>query len=165
MRLHCSQAALERTADPFEFRMYDIQGNTHWFSVRVGMIERRGSRPELSGVMVDISDQKKNEQAALELSARVMRAQERERKRISRDLHDSVGQCLTGLHWHLARIARGAGKDAELRKELKECAGLVRACIEELRAVSYALHPPAIEMLGLGPALSWQAKRFAQQSD
>ena len=92
------------------------------------------------------------------------KAQERERKRISRDLHDSVGQYLTGLHWNLSRLQRDGIGDKKQREQLKECAQMVHACMEEVRAISYALHPPAIEMLGLATALKWQVRRFAEQS-
>ena len=163
MRTRCAEAALGGEAEPFDFRMYDHAGKTHWFRAHV-RARRTGRKTELSGVMVDVSDQKQNEQEALELSARVMKAQERERKRISRDLHDSVGQHLTALRWQLARTRRGASGDARLEEELKECARMTQVCMEEVRAVSYALHPPALEMLGLGPAVEWQAKRFAEQS-
>ena len=160
----CSQTAMTGGAAQFDCRMYDVSGHVHWFRVHLSISDRHARRAELSGVMVDITDQKQNEQAARELSAHVMRAQERERKRISRDLHDSVGQHLTGLHWSLARVARNSGEDKKLREDLKECAQMVRVCMDEVRAVSYALHPPAIDMLGLAPALEWQAKRFAEQS-
>jgi PAS domain S-box-containing protein len=160
----CGRTAKNGSAVQFDFRMYDVEGNIHSFRTHLSMSKQHLGRAELSGVMVDITDQMRNEQAARELSAQVMRAQERERKRISRDLHDSIGQYLTGLHWSLARIGRDRGDDKKLREELKECAQMVRVCMEEVRAVSYALHPPAIDMLGLAPALEWQAKRFAAQS-
>jgi PAS domain S-box-containing protein len=161
---HCLQTARDGAPTQWDLRMYDVEGKTHWFRVHLSVAEPRTGRAQLSGVMVDITDQKRNEQAARELSAQVMRAQEQERKRISRDLHDSVGQYLTGLHWSLSRIVRNESSDEKLREELKECAQMVRVCMDEVRAVSYALHPPAIDMLGLAPALEWQAKRFAEQS-
>lgn len=164
IRSRCSGAAMDEGAGHFECRMFDTDGKIHWFKVHLTAHQPHTGRAELSGVMVDITDQKQNEQAARELSAHVMRAEERERKRISRDLHDSVGQNLTGLHWSLARLGRSGSSGARLREELKECAQLVQVCMDEVRAVSQALHPPAIDLLGLAPALEWQAKRFAEQS-
>jgi len=160
-RSSCAQAVLDETVAPFDLRMFDSSGDTHWFQMHLSLREIPGPRRELSGVMVDITDQKLNEHASRLLSARVMRAQEKERKRISRDLHDSVGQYLTGLHWGLKRLQREAGIPEALRDELAECSRTAQVCMEEVRAVSYALHPPAIDMLGLGPAIEWQAKRFA----
>lgn len=164
IRSRCSETAMDGSTGQFECRMFDIDGKIHWFKVHLTARQPQAGRGELSGVMVDITDQKQNEQAARELSAHVMRAEERERKRISRDLHDSVGQNLTGLHWSLARVCRSGSGGKRLREELKECGKMVQVCMEEVRAVSQALHPPAIDMLGLAPALEWQAKRFAEQS-
>ena len=160
----CSQIGVNGSVEQLDFRMYDVEEKIHWFRLHLSMGRSSAGQPELSGVMVDITDEKRNEQAARELSAQVMRAQERERKRISRDLHDSVGQYLTGLHFGLAKMKRQSYEGAELRSKLDECIRSVQVCMEELRAVSYALHPPAIEMLGLAPAMEWQAKRFAEQS-
>jgi signal transduction histidine kinase len=170
MRARCAELARDERTEPFDFRMYDIHGKIHWFrmNLSMGMGMGLGMAVEpgalLCGVMVDVTDQKENEEAARELSARVMRAQEKERKRISRDLHDSVGQYLTGLHWSLARLRRNEEAPEKLREQLAECARTVQVCMEEVRSVAYALHPPAIDMLGLGPAIEWQAKRFAEQS-
>jgi PAS domain S-box-containing protein len=164
LRSQCLEAARAGNAGPSECRMLDIEGRIHWFNVRVTMESALNNRAELSGVMVDITEQKQTSQAARELSAQVTRAQEHERKRISRDLHDSVGQNLTGLHWSLARIGRQQSVGGKLKVDLKECEHMVQVCIEEVRAVSQGLYPPALEMLGLAPVVEWQAKRFAEQS-
>jgi signal transduction histidine kinase len=90
---------------------------------------------------------------------------ERERKRVSRELHDSIGQSLTGLHWKISKIRREIGPHDALGPKLDECVELAKACTDELRIVSSGLLPPVLEMLGLPAALQWQAKRFTELSD
>lgn len=116
------------------------------------------------GVVVDVCKQKRSEADFRRLSLQVMRAQEQERKRISRELHDSVGQCMTGIQWSLSNIRRDQLHGKQLARRLGECIEMVKDCVEELRSVCYALQPPALEMLGLTPALKWQAQRFSEQS-
>jgi signal transduction histidine kinase len=107
----------------------------------------------------------RDEGRARDLALQVTRAEERERKRISRELHDSIGQSLTGLHWKLSRIRREETSLNGLGAKLDECVDLAKACMDELRMVSSGLQPPVLEMLGLGPALQWQAKRFFELSE
>lgn len=108
---------------------------------------------------------RQDEQLERDLALRVTRAQERERKRISRELHDSIGQSLTGLHWKLSKIRREETSLNGLAPKLDECVELARACMDELRIVSSGLQPPVLEMLGLPSALQWQAKRFSELSE
>jgi signal transduction histidine kinase len=107
----------------------------------------------------------RDEGRARDLALRVTRAEERERKRISRELHDSIGQSLTGLHWKLSKIRREETSLNGLGPKLDECIDMAKACMDELRIVSSGLQPPVLEMLGLASALQWHAKRFAELSE
>jgi signal transduction histidine kinase len=91
-----------------------------------------------------------------DFSGRLMRAQDEERRRIARDLHDSVGQNLAALAMNLGIIANGAKYDPmQLSQSIEDAQGLVRDLVQEIRTTSYLLHPPMLEEGGLLSALRW----------
>jgi PAS domain S-box-containing protein len=104
-------------------------------------------------------------QGLRELSARLMQVQDEERRRIARDLHDSTGQALALLSMNLSVLEMEAGRSSpELAKGLSENAAIVRQISTELRTLSYLLHPPLLEEMGLESALRWYIDGFRQRS-
>ena len=100
-----------------------------------------------------------------DLSARLLRVQDDERRRIARDLHDSTGQALTALKMELAGIERElAARNPQLALRLGACIADARQISDELRTISYLLHPPLLDELGLGSALRWYAEGFEKRS-
>ena len=115
-----------------------------------------------------ISDKQKEraEQAEYELrrlSNQLVRAQEDERKTISRELHDEVGQILTGLRMELGGLWRGEA-DAEFRERLHSVKSLAEEALRNVRNLALLLRPSMLDDLGLGAALRWQAKEFTNRS-
>jgi len=99
-----------------------------------------------------------------DLSVRLLRVQDDERRRIARDLHDSTGQALTALKLELASIERElAGQNPQLTVRLAACIGDARMISDELRTISYLLHPPLLDELGLGSALRWYVDGFEKR--
>ncbi len=97
-----------------------------------------------------------------ESSRRVLATQEAERLRISRGLHDEVGQVLTGVLLQLDSLA-----DADLENRLRrtgEAREAIRHALEEVRRIAHELRPELLEHLGLVAALTELARRFAEQS-
>lgn len=86
------------------------------------------------------------------LSGRVISAQEEERQRIARELHDDTGQVLTLLLIRLKLLESQAPDDA-LHAQIDELRGLVSGAIDRVRQLALALRPPAIDQLGLASAL------------
>ncbi len=164
VKRRCGETALKGVEAQFDCRMFSASGDLRWFHVCVQKTEMLGHTPELTGVMVDITERKDAELAARDLSAKVMRAQEQERKRVSRELHDSVGQYLTGIKCILAGLRDRKDCGEELREKLKECSELTAHCLEDVRSVSHMLHPPELEMLGLVPAIRSYGQRFAERT-
>ena len=97
------------------------------------------------------------------LSVRLMQTQDDERRRISRELHDSVGQKLVA-----AKLALGSlRKPTATKKENQDLASLRDAldeCVTETRTISYLLHPPLLDEVGLSSAARWYAEGFAKRS-
>ena len=96
-----------------------------------------------------------------ELGARLLAVQEDERRRISRDLHDELGQTLTGLRLRLASL-EASPTDAERRAHLEAAATAVDAAIEEVRRLAHNLRPAALDGLGLADALRSHAQGWAE---
>jgi PAS domain S-box-containing protein len=96
-----------------------------------------------------------------ELSARLIRSQDDERRRIARELHDSAGQYLGAVSIALDVAQRE--QDSANRK-LAEAGEMARGCAAEIRTISHLLHPPLLEELGLASAAHWYVEGFASRS-
>ncbi|HEY2603364.1 MAG TPA: sensor histidine kinase [Thermoleophilaceae bacterium] len=92
----------------------------------------------------------------------VLRAQEEERKRVARDLHDEVNQALTAILLRLQALMQDA-PSGELERELSEVKRLVNQAMEELLQLARQLRPTALDDHGLLPALEGQVRRFGDQ--
>ena len=96
-----------------------------------------------------------------QLSQQLVAAQEEERKRVSRDLHDQVGQMLTALRIELGRAARlPANQPDQLREALSESKRLVDTILRSVRDLLMGLRPSMLDDFGLKPALEWHVREF-----
>ncbi len=96
------------------------------------------------------------------LSSQAISAQEEERKRVARELHDETAQSLTSLLVRL-RIAEKAGSVEEIRAAIAEVRELTSRTLEEVRKLALELRPSALDDLGLVPALQWYTKQYAER--
>jgi signal transduction histidine kinase len=101
-----------------------------------------------------------------QLSARLVQAQEDERRSISRELHDEVGQSLTGVLVEMANLsARIRSRDTEsVAAKVDEIKKLVENSIRVVRNMALLLRPSMLDDLGLVPALQWQAREVSKRS-
>jgi signal transduction histidine kinase len=109
-------------------------------------------------------EQKSNE--IRRLNSHLLRIQDDERRRIARELHDSVGQLLALLNLNLTRL-RDLPEVCELNgtvQAVEECSALASEITGQVRTVSYLLHPPLLDKTGLEPALKWFAQGFEERS-
>jgi signal transduction histidine kinase len=106
-------------------------------------------------------------EALRRISLRLVNAQEEERRRISRELHDELGQALTALKINLdvARRALTADAPPKLRHSINEAASLVVQALETARSLSLELRPTMLDDLGLVSALRWEIDRYEQRTD
>jgi signal transduction histidine kinase len=99
-----------------------------------------------------------------ELSARLLQLQDDERRRIARELHDSVGQMLAALGMNLATVGADIERLAKTANKVNESAALVQELSKEVRTISHLLHPPLLDEAGLVSALRWYVEGFAERS-
>ena len=98
------------------------------------------------------------------LSARLMQAQEEERRALSRELHDEVGQLLTALRIELGTVERLRYESGELFHErLAEAKSLAEQTLRTVRDMAVGLRPSVLD-LGLEPALQWQARQYSRST-
>jgi PAS domain S-box-containing protein len=106
-----------------------------------------------------------SEESLRQLSLRLLQTQDEERRRIGRDLHDSVGQYLVGLKMKVDSLKSAAQRNhREDAGHLTECSQLIEEAIKEVRTISYLLYPPMLEELGLKSAIPWYLDGFTKRS-
>jgi PAS domain S-box-containing protein len=106
-----------------------------------------------------------SEKSLRQLSLHLLRTQDEERRRIGRDLHDSLGQYLAVLKMKLDSVASLIGqKQDEMAREFGQCIRLMEDSIREVRTVSYLLYPPMLEEMGLKSAIPWYLDGFSTRS-
>ena len=119
----------------------------------------------LVAVARDITDRKSSERALRQFSDHLLRTQDKERRQLARELHDGVGSLVTGMSLALGRL-RGlvdvrAPASAKLLRDWK---ALIQAAGDEIRTISYLLHPPVLDQLGLQATLKEFIEGFAARS-
>jgi signal transduction histidine kinase len=101
-----------------------------------------------------------------DLSARLLQAQDDERRRIARELHDSVGQILTVLGLNVTSLAmHSPALPADVAKTVEQSEQLLDQLNREIRTMSYLLHPPLLDESGLAEALRWYIGGLQQRSN
>ena len=129
------------------------------------ILTRKGGAPHILLAIEDITERKKAEEALRVLPVRLVDSQEEERRRIARELHDSTGQTMAALALNLSVLDGKADcLDDRGRAALNDSLNLASQVSEELRNISYVLHPPALDEMGLDGALRWYVDNFVKRT-
>jgi len=125
-------------------------------------IEMNQTRAEFKNV---IASRERAEESLRQLTGALLRAQDEERRRIARELHDSTGQSLAAISVNLARLEKLLPPDnPKIADVLAHAVETAQQTSREIRTLSYLLHPPLLEEAGLTSAVRWYADGFAQRS-
>jgi signal transduction histidine kinase len=117
---------------------------------------------DFAGISVRLAERAQRTSSLKQLTADLMRVQDDERRRIARELHDSVGQYLAALKMNLGQIERSrATVDKALLEDSRQ---LLDQCLSETRTISHLLHPPLLSENGLRSAAQWYVEGFSQRS-
>jgi signal transduction histidine kinase len=100
-----------------------------------------------------------------ELTGRLLHLQDEERRRIARELHDSVGQTLAALSMNLSAVGTEIDRLAKTATMITDSNALVKDMSADIRTISYLLHPPLLDEAGLCSALRWYIKGFSERSN
>jgi PAS domain S-box-containing protein len=149
-----------------EYRYLHPGGGERWIQHLAGAAARDagGRAVRTYGVIRDVTDRKRAEEEARELSRRLISAQEEERALLARELHDDVSQRLAVLAIEVGRAELNAadGEQAEAMQAVRE--GLV-SLSEDVHTLAYQLHPSVLEELGLAEALRAECGRRARTGE
>jgi signal transduction histidine kinase len=113
----------------------------------------------------DITQRKRSEEAMRKLSGQLLKAQDEERRRIARELHDSAGQLLAALSMNLTPLTSDNAKlPPSAAKVIKESIGFIKELSTQLRTISHLLHPPLLDEVGLSSGLRLFLEGFEERS-
>jgi len=144
-------------------RAVDYGGRKYFTRV----IPEPGSDGTVESVMTiteDVTDRVRVEQELIHLTAQMFRLQDEERRRIARELHDGTAQNLFGISINLAKLNQLSGGTTETKDLIEECESLGNKALQEIRTLSYLLHPPLLDEAGLVSALQWYVQGFSKRS-
>ncbi len=127
-----------------------------------------GENGEVESVIAafsDITKRKKAEEALHQLSTRLLQLQDEERRHLGRELHDVLAQSVMAVNLDLAQVARSSVPlDKQAKRALSEARGILGEMSREIRTLSYLLHPPVLDELGLASAVQEYATGFSDRS-
>lgn len=143
-----------------EMRLQLADGNLIPANFSFSLLSRDKSA---TGVLItDLTSQKQK----MEFAARLQNMQDEERKRLARDLHDSVGQTLAALSMNIGIVQAQSHKlDSSGARAVSDNAALVEQVSREIRTISHLLHPPLLDIAGLASALRWYVDGFSERSN
>lgn len=134
----------------------------HWLVNYFPIRDVSGEVNEIGVISVDVTARRNAEAAIRRLSGRLLNLQDQERRRIARELHDSLGQYLAGLKMTIELLAQPATRDKEAL--FAECSEILERCISETRTLSHLLHPPLLDEAGFASAAKWFVHGFSERS-
>jgi PAS domain S-box-containing protein len=147
-----------------EYRALRKDGSVRWVTARgQGHYDDRGQPWYMVGVVLDTTERKEAETERLELTGRVLTAQEEERARIAREIHDDYCQRLALLTMKLGSVARAVGPGTEQEALVEELSEAIRELGRDIREMSHRLHPASLDLLSLYPCMDGLCRDMAKQ--
>jgi PAS domain S-box-containing protein len=136
-----------------------------WLKSFFPITKEDGVVTQIGAVVQDVTLLKRAENTVRWLSGRLLQSRDDERRRLARDLHDSLGQILTAVKMNLSYLSRETNLlDERGRNAVGESKDLIDSCLKEVRTLSHLLHPPMLDEVGLLPAIRWFVTGFSQRS-
>jgi PAS domain S-box-containing protein len=148
-----------------EFRLQPKNGMAFWVeqSTRIERNES-GNVVEYRSLLRDIAERKRAEEVFRNLSSRIIEAQESERRRVARDLHDGINQILSSIQFRLKSAEeKDTTKKNPLVKQISEARMLLEEAIQEVRRISQNLRPSILDDLGLIAAVRSVCEEFVER--
>ena len=170
IREECSYCLRDQTVRFAERTLTPVRGEDGRIELIVAagidITEQKDLRDSLEERVTTRTQELERSNTALrELSGRLLRTQDEERRRLARELHDGVGQLLTAVRMNISQVER---EKTQLSPAAAKCeeenADLVDQISKEIRTLSYLLHPPLLDEVGLKSAIEWYVEGFVQRS-
>jgi PAS domain S-box-containing protein len=142
-----------------ECRMIANDGRVVWLHNLVTVIRENGRPKAIRGFSIDITKSKQNENELRDLSGRLINAQEEERRRVARELHDDLNQRMALLSIELEQLG-SIKKPFDMERRLKSVQSHAKEISADIHRLSYKLHPSKLDYLGLAPAVKSLCQEF-----
>jgi signal transduction histidine kinase len=126
--------------------------------------ERRTRDQDCVVTKRDITAREGTRLAARQLSARLLRLQDEERRKFARELHDSAGQLVASLMMNTDQLSKVQELNCEQKRLIADNLEILQNLSKELRTISHLLHPPLLDEIGLSSALRWYVDGFGERS-
>jgi len=158
----------ENVPSEYEIRGLKKNGDMIWVMRSFSLINYQDG-PAISGIVSDVTKRRKAEEALREsgnelriLSNQLLSAEEKERKRIARELHDGIGQALSAIKFSVENSLRQLRNEADHRelKSLEAVIPLTQKTIEEVRRIVKDLRPSILDDLGILATINWFCREF-----
>ena len=145
-------------------RTFEYGGRSYWTRI-VPESNADGVVESLMAISQDVTERVRTERELMQLTAQLFRLQDEERRRIARELHDGTAQNLFAISINLAKLRQlDETQKHEMHHLIAECTTLGDQSLQEIRTLSYLLHPPLLDQVGLLGALKWYVEGFAKRS-
>lgn len=144
-----------RVSEHFDltFRMWALDGRLVWVQNLVIVGPQKEGVSKIHGFMIDVSERKRAEEALKDLGGRLIAAQEEERRRVARELHDDFNQRLALLSVGLEQLGQKIETPIALHRDVKRLQTQAQEIAAEMHRLSYKLHPSKLDHLGLAAAV------------
>jgi PAS domain S-box-containing protein len=145
-------------------RASEYGGRNYWTRI-VPEFTSDGRLESAMTISEDVTERVRAEQELVQLTAQLFRLQDEERRKIARELHDGTAQNLFAISVNLAKVGQlDPTQKEEMQTLVAECISLGDESLQEIRTLSYLLHPPLLEQVGLVGALQWYVEGFSKRS-
>ena len=140
-------------------------GTRTYLAVRFPLHDAWGTLYAIGGISTDITDRKLAEEALRDLSAHLQEVREEERIVIAREIHDELGQQITGIKMDVSWISKKMpGVDGLIKQKIDGILKLLDEAVKTIRRISTELRPSILDDLGLIAAMEWQSHEFQMRS-
>jgi len=148
-------ARLSRACDHYEleYRMIARDGRTVWLHSLVTVTRENEEPAIITGFSIDVTDARQTEAALRDVSGRLINAQEEERSRVARELHDDLSQRMALLSIELEQLGQAMNGSARIRRRFENLQNQAQEISSDIHRLSYRLHPSKLDHLGLAAAI------------
>jgi len=158
------QLAPENSTSQVSYRVLRPDGTVVWLEKSArGFFDEQGKLLRMIGMVANITERKLAEAALASVSRRLIDAQEQERSRIARELHDDIGQRLAILAINLAQLQQSPPNSSELPSRIGELQKQTSEIAADLQSLSHELHSSRLQYLGIAAAMRGFCREFGEQ--
>jgi PAS domain S-box-containing protein len=158
------QVTPENPTSKISYRVIRSDGSVIWVQKNArAFFDEQGRLQRMVGMVADITERKRAEDALAGVSGRLITAQEQERTRIARDLHDDIAQRLALLANELQQFREDSPNLPEARKRVEELEKQTCEIASDIQSLSHELHSSKLEYLGMVPAMRGFCNEFSKQ--